>query len=217
MKGLLIKDFKLMKGQKNFYMTIVPMAIGITVFLENSAFVIWYMTFIGSLFTLSSISYDEFDNGNAFLFSLPISRKEYVVEKYVFGLIVLGGSWLFTTIFALITEVLKDHVLTAETLVSALWVLPILLFILAVMLPFHLKFGSEKGRIAILGAFGLIYLIGFIMVKTLEIFNINLISMLNNLSSMSIKMLMITILVLSIIVFLISLNISTVIMGRKEF
>ena len=34
---------------------------------------------------MSSISYDEFDNGNAFLFSLPITRKDYVLEKYIFG------------------------------------------------------------------------------------------------------------------------------------
>ena len=144
MKGLLVKDFKLMKGQKNFYFIMIAVAVIMALFFDNPSFMIGFLSFVMSLFTLSTIRYDEFDNGNAFLFSLPISRKEYVVEKYVFGLIVLGGSWLFTTIFALITEVLKNHVLTAETLVSALWVLPILLFILAVMLPFHLKFGSEK-------------------------------------------------------------------------
>ena len=85
MKGLLIKDFKLMMMQKNFFLSIIAIAVVLTVFVKNPSFIIGYLTFIGSVFTLSTISYDEFDNGNAFLFSLPITRKLYALEKYVFG------------------------------------------------------------------------------------------------------------------------------------
>ena len=100
MKGMLVKDFKLMKGQRNFFAVIAAMAVGMAIFMEEPSFIIGYMTFAGSLFTLSTISYDEFDNGNAFLFSLPISRKGYTVEKYQFGLIAGGVSWLFATVAA---------------------------------------------------------------------------------------------------------------------
>ena len=92
MKGLLIKDFKLLQGQKNFFITIIAIAGIMAIFMEDASFIIGYMTFVGSLFTLSTISYDEFDNGNAFLFSLPITRKDYILEKYGFGLIVGGIS-----------------------------------------------------------------------------------------------------------------------------
>ena len=56
-------------------------------------FAIGFLTFVMSLFSVSSISYDEFDNGNAFLFSLPITRTTYVVEKYCFGLILGLSAW----------------------------------------------------------------------------------------------------------------------------
>ena len=87
MKGLLIKDFKLLKGQKNFFMTITAISIIMIIVSPGTSFPIGFLGFVGALFSLSSISYDEFDNGNAFLFSLPITRKDYVLEKYIFGLI----------------------------------------------------------------------------------------------------------------------------------
>ena len=76
MKGLLIKDFKLLKGQKNFFMAITAISIIMIIVSPGTSFPIGFLGFVGALFSLSSISYDEFDNGNAFLFSLPITRKD---------------------------------------------------------------------------------------------------------------------------------------------
>ena len=78
MKGLLIKDFKLMKMQKNFFLMMIAIVIAISFFQNEISFPLGFLPFVISLFSLSTISYDEFDNGNAFLFSLPISRKDYV-------------------------------------------------------------------------------------------------------------------------------------------
>ena len=74
MKGLLIKDFKLMKMQRNFFFVIVMISVGQALFSDSLSVPIGFATFVFPLFTLSTISYDEFDNGNAFLFSLPITR-----------------------------------------------------------------------------------------------------------------------------------------------
>ena len=81
MKGLLIKDFRLMKVQKSFFLLIAVIGVWGTLLSENVTSAIGFLTFVMSLFSVSSISYDEFDNGNAFLFSLPITRTTYVVEK----------------------------------------------------------------------------------------------------------------------------------------
>ena len=102
MKGLLIKDFKLMMMQKNFFLSIIAIAVVLTVFVKNPSFIIGYLTFIGSVFTLSTISNDEFDNGNAFLFSLPITRKLYALEKYVFGFLTGACSCLISLILCMI-------------------------------------------------------------------------------------------------------------------
>ena len=87
MKGLLIKDFKLMKEQKNFLLIILIITIGMSLFTNDLSFALGFLTFIVSLFSLSTTSYDEFDNGNAFLFTLPITRSKYVIEKYYLSMI----------------------------------------------------------------------------------------------------------------------------------
>ena len=91
MKGLLIKDFKLLKMQKNFFVVMIIISVGLALFSEDLSFPIGFSTFVFSLFSLSSISYDEFDNGSPFLFSLPITRADYAAEKYAFGLILAFG------------------------------------------------------------------------------------------------------------------------------
>ncbi len=66
MTGLLVKDFKLMATQKNFFLVILLIVIGMISFTEDVSFPLGFLTFALSLFTLSTISYDEFDNGYAF-------------------------------------------------------------------------------------------------------------------------------------------------------
>lgn len=97
MKGLLVKDFSLMKMQKNFFITILGIAAFMTVFLKNISFPMGFLPMVISLFTLSTISYDEFDNGNAFLFTFPITRKTYVTENIVWERfsVVLPGQQAF--------------------------------------------------------------------------------------------------------------------------
>ena len=217
MKGLLIKDFKLLKGQKNFFMIIVAIAIGMSTLMEDSSFIIGYLTFVSSLFTLSTISYDEFDNGNAFLFSLPVTRESYVLEKYEFGFFVGGVFWLFATVIVVITELIKKTDIVSHTILSALLVLSVMLIVLAVMLPFQFKFGGEKSRIAILGAVGLLFVIGFVVVKIAELFHIDLPAILNHLPTVSMGMLPAAALGIAMLVLLVSLKISMIIMNRKEF
>lgn len=94
MKGLLIKDFKLMLMQKNFFIIIIVVACLISISSQDPTFMIGFITLILSLFTVSTISYDEFDNGYPFLLTLPFSRKTYVLEKYVYGLILGTGAWI---------------------------------------------------------------------------------------------------------------------------
>ena len=159
MKGLLVKDFELVKVQKNFFIIIIIVALGILILGDNVTMPIGFLTFIMSLFTLSTISYDEFDNGNAFLFTLPITRQSYVLEKYGFGLILGVGAWFCITAVSMIVILIKQSMLPMDLLMMSCMFLPFTLFLQAFMIPFQIEFVSEKGRIAILGMFGLIFIV----------------------------------------------------------
>lgn len=56
MKGLLIKDLRLMVKQQKIFSSVVFIAVLLAVVTGNTFFIISYMTFVASLFTLTSIS-----------------------------------------------------------------------------------------------------------------------------------------------------------------
>lgn len=217
MKGLLIKDFKLMMMQKNFFLAIIGIAIIMTVFIKNPSFIIGYLTFIGSVFTLSTVSYDEFDNGNAFLFSLPITRKIYALEKYVFGFLSGACSCLVSLVLCTVFGLIFGNYSVLDSLITAGMSFPMFLLMLLLMLPVHLKFGSEKGKIAILGVLGAIFIVGFLFVKLDQLLGLGMIASLNSLSNLGLGGLIVIMFAIVAVLFLVSYRISTKIMEKKEF
>lgn len=217
MKGLLVKDFKLLKLQRNFFLVIIAIAIGLAIINDNPTFMLGFLTFIMSLFTLSTITYDEFGNGYAFLFTLPISRKSYVLEKYIFSLLVGSSSWILAVLLAGVFGLIKGTVPILEVIMTAIMMFPIMLIVHAVMIPFQLQFGGEKGRIAMAGAVGILFIVGFLIVKIAEWSGIDLLNVINTLSTLSMGMFVAIAVVIAVMIFGISLRISISIMDRKEF
>lgn len=218
MTGLLVKDFKLMATQKNFFLVILLIVIGMISFTEDVSFPLGFLTFALSLFTLSTISYDEFDNGYAFLFTLPITRVGYVLEKYCLGFLLGFGSWLLATFLGLIATVVRDTTSLTEIWQIAAMILPVMTIIQSIMIPFQLKFGGEKGRIAIIGAVGLLVVAGVVIVKGAKLFfNVDLIAQLNTLPIVSMGMLFLIALVIAMLLLALSVRISISIMKKKQF
>lgn len=217
MKGLLVKDFRLLKVQKNFFLLIIAVAIGMALFTNDVAPMLGFLAFVLSIFTLSTISYDEFDNGNAFLFSLPVSRKDYAIEKYCFGLILEGGALVLATLLSLIFSQIWDTTSGAEIGMSALILIPLLFVLQGIMIPFQLKFGGEKGRIALLITLGLLALAGIGVEKLARMVGIDVWTILDSLSMMSLGMMVGIATVIAAIFLGVSLKISISIMDKKEF
>ena len=174
MKGLLIKDFQL--AFLNIKM-LVALCI-VSIFLTSSstgsaAFVISYVTIIFFMFVLTSISYDELDHSISFLFTLPISRKTYVLEKYVFSLVCGMIGLVFSSVICVVIGRVKNMDLVGPDFIPvALSIYLMLLFIVALMLPIQLKFGGDNGRIALFLVFGIIVVAVYIGSKILERFHI---------------------------------------------
>ena len=218
MKGLLIKDMKLMLNQKKFFVTIGFIAVMMAGVVKDTSFIISYMTVLGAMFTISTISYDEFDNGYAFLFTLPITRVGYVLEKYCLGFLLGFSSWLLATFLGLIATVVRDTTSLTEIWQIAAMILPVMIIIQSIMIPFQLKFGGEKGRIAIIGAVGLLVVAGVVIVKGAKLFfNVDLIAQLNTLPIVSMGMLFLIALVIAMLLFALSVRISISIMKKKQF
>ena len=215
MKGLLIKDLLLLKNQQRFFLLFFLMSAGMLLADFNSVFVINYVTMIFSLFTLSSISYDEFDNGYAFLFTLPITRNQYAAEKYVFGLVTGSFAWIVVTIFAVVMNLVRERAGTVELVGTAFLYLFISLLFLSIVVPVQLKFGAEKGRIVLICIIGAIFAAGFVMIRAAKTLQLDFLS--TAATSLSPGLVMASVPLISLAAVFGSYLISVNIMKKKQF
>ena len=214
MKGLLIKDFKLMGQQKIFFLGVAAVAVIIILSNDDVIFALGFLTFVVSLFAVSTISYDEFDNGNAFLFTLPITRKLYVEEKYCLGLMLGGVAWAL----AVLLTVIITEPFTLDIFISELVIIPLMMIIQALTIPFQLKFGADKGRIAIICTIGLLIVIGIAIKNIVQfMFDIDILSMFDAMPALNQGAVIGILVAGAAIILFISMKISISIMKKKEF
>lgn len=151
MKGLLIKDWKLMKNNAMFILMIIFISIACAAGLKNPFFALGYATALISIFSVNTIAYDEYDNGMAHLFSLPISRKIYVKEKYVFAILLsVIGLTIATVISVVVSLALGEHYEIEEWIGILAMGLFVVILIQVVIMPVRIRFDSEKHKMAML-------------------------------------------------------------------
>ena len=159
MKALFIQDFRYMLTQKSFLALIA--LVGIVLALtqnDNYIFVIGYLGFMGMITGMMSVTMDDQSNGLTFLFSLPIDRRVYVREKYIF-IVLMGVSFsIFATALCLLFRVFAEYKAPLnEILATALGTLFVMLLFVCFMLPLQLKFGAERARLASFIAIGFFF------------------------------------------------------------
>lgn len=221
MKGLLIKDYLTIAKQKKLAVLYVFVAIMLS-FSMDSSFIVSYFSLIGSLLVLTTLTYDSFDNGYPFLMSLPVTAKTYVYAKYLFSFLGLLGFWGFSVILQFASLILrKESFEVLDILSMDVTFFPMFLFIVGLMLPISLKFGAEKARIILIVIFGLVFVVGIMGKKLLEIavkdYHIDFETIIKKLDAMPQQVVTLSLAGLGILAFVISMMISIGIMKKKEF
>ena len=211
MKGLLVKDMRMMLGQKKFFLLVLFMAI-ILNFNSDTTFVVYYLTFVCSFFAVNSIGHDENDNGYSFLFTLPIDRSIYVREKYLFGVIINFSSWLVGMCICFAFQAVKNNlsVFTGSIAVLAL-MLPVMIVFNSVVFPLLFKFGSEKGRIAMLCVIAIVFSAGYVLNQIMDLKNLVRI-----LSGYPMPALVLLVMAVTVVLMAVSYVISVMIIKKKE-
>ena len=198
MKGLLIKDFKLIKTQKLFILIITAIC-GYLLAVGKMEFAMIYSAIIFSMLVVSTVNYDDQDNGMGYLFTLPVSRKGYVLEKYVFSIV-------------------KSAAYTSEDLSGAVWGFWVTgSFILSATLPFQIKYGAEKGRIALAITILCVGVAGYVIQEAVKAFDIDISAFAEPLLHASAIQTAVLLIVLIVVMLGISYLISVSFMKKRQF
>ena len=172
MKGMLIKDFRLLKNQgKSLLLMLLVVAIFMNFITDvGPAFIVGYITIIFSLFTATTISYDEFDNCYLFIMTLPVTRKKYVNEKYIFALLSIVCTWVLGTVLGTILLQAQPaaEMNAADWLGSCIGYIFAAWICVSIMLPIRLKFDSEKSRYANFIMIAVVFIAAFLVSSVID-------------------------------------------------
>ena len=167
MKGLLIKDSLLLRRNNRSLLTLILVCVVMGFSLgENVPFILCYTATVFGVLALGTISYDEFDNGYPFLMSLPVERKTYAKEKFVFCILAeIIGLAVGLLVCVLFSTVRGGTIDMKEALMMIIVALPVLIMAMSVLIFIQLKYGSEKGRLMMFVIYGVILAVGALIAK----------------------------------------------------
>lgn len=168
-RGLLIKDLCLM-GEIRKLLLIILFVTAIFIFNgTSSTFLTGYIMIIIAFLVGMTISYDEMNNGLAFLMTLPVTRRQYVAEKFICGLLSLFLGFVYMMVVAVIQSMIGNSALDLkESIMTAVLFAVIGVIVLSFSIAIDLKFGAEKGRVMLLLGFMVIFFLFYMGVAFLE-------------------------------------------------
>lgn len=223
MKGLIIKDLLNLSSYKTTLLIILIFcSIGMVGTDAVNATPIFITVMIGMI-VLSTFNYDEASHAEKYILSLPLTRKEIVMSKYVLAIVanILGSivGILLTIIIVNVINVIRPEDLIkldfenlSITAVSGIFGVAL---IQAIQIPSVYRFGAEKGRIQMFLLLFLLVLmiagVGFLITKIGFDINIEKINRFMNHFGIPILILV------SAILYYISYKISYKIFKKKEY
>ena len=150
--------------------------------------------------------------------ALPVTRRLYVNSKYVLALILGIGFWFASTALTCIYNYMtQPDINIPELLMTCTIMLGLMALFISFMVPVQLKFGQNRGNIALVAAVGCCVAIGFVLIQLAEFLNIDFAPLLANINALGPSGLAVIVIGIGIVLLLISYMLSCQIMDKKEF
>lgn len=156
MKGFLVKDFYLVFQRRQTLIVFVLAAL-IMSFSADAYFALSYTAMLTTIVGISTIAYDENDNGFPFLFSLPAGRKTYVKEKYLFCILASLLGTLCGVVILFLSGIVSGKGLPEDLFMMILMTLAAMVMAAGVMIFLQLKYGVERSRIAMFVLYAIVF------------------------------------------------------------
>lgn len=147
MKGLFIKDFLVLWRQNKLVLLLVAVYGLLPAISGGDSFFASFAVLLCAMLPITLMALDERARADRFFLTLPYSRAQVVVSRYLTGLLLMAAALLFTGAANLIGETAR----TGEgELGQFLYFLPMVgagMAFDAVLFPLLFKLGVEKGRL----------------------------------------------------------------------
>ncbi|HBG2902292.1 TPA: ABC-2 transporter permease, partial [Clostridioides difficile] len=154
MKGLILKDLLNLKGNIKFILLFIIMFGFMSSLGDGNV-----NNFIGVIIVLcttmivSTFSYDDLNKWDSYVLTMPISRNDIVLSKYLTMLIFSFIGVLVSLIVSVTIGYFKNTLILNETLLINALILSISVCFGSLILPLIYKFGTERARLLMILCF----------------------------------------------------------------
>ena len=142
MLGLVYKDLMVMRRTLLLYGAMGIVYGYIAIYGDQYGMVFALMMIVSAMVPVSAISYDERSKWDKIVNTMPLSRKEVVLSKYVLAILLTAISSVIIFAFYMLVP---EMPLEEKAVITAVMAMMAMIYQAALM-PVMFKFGSEKGR-----------------------------------------------------------------------
>lgn len=148
MKGLLLKDWYMLKKYCRVYLLIAAVFIAIFFASDDNLFFAFYLCMLCGMIPMSLLEYDERSRWMQYSGTMPYTKAQIVSGKYLIGLFAQFSVWIVIGMVQAAKMLLSGNFVPGNFAVLMLLMLAISTLTSSIALPFVFKLGVEKGRIA---------------------------------------------------------------------
>lgn len=143
MKGLLIKDFLLLRsyGKSLLLMFLLFLIIGAT---SGPAFIVGIVMIESVMLAVSTFSYDDMAKWNSYMLAMPVSRKTAVREKYALAFLLSLIGIVLSIAAGIAAGALRGNIDLKEVAATVGGCFIAACLYVSVMIPMTYRFGAEK-------------------------------------------------------------------------
>lgn len=216
-KGLMTKDLLQLKSYRKSLIIFIVIYLFVAISQSNingiSTMLVIMLTLGFGMFSIATFNYDESSKADKYILTLPLTRKEVVLSKYVFCICsTLIGCIIGSILSFIVTFILtKSMPNVLDILIIGIGAIFGISVVEAIQIPCIYKWGAEKGR---LNMFILVVLASLILGGiSFVAFDV---TQVNNIISLIEKTLPIILLIVIFFIYFTSYKVSCKIYGKKE-
>ncbi len=166
MKGLFIKDLFVLKKTARVFIALTGLYLLMAIFLHTDFGVL--ISFIMGMLTITSFAYDEQAKWDAYALTMPVSKRDMVLSKYVLAVILGIAGGLMGILLSLAAAVGQGAVNIITILQNTGIAVCATYVFSSIALPLVYKLGSEKSRMVLMLCYAAPILLGTIIINMLE-------------------------------------------------
>ena len=148
MKGLLLKDWYMVKKYCRSYLLITVVFVAVSLVSDGNMFFIFYPCLLCGMIPVNLLGYDERSRWMQYSGTLPYTKTQIVSGKYIIGLLAQLTILVVTGVAQAAKMIVAGNFVLGDFVVLMLLMLIVSTFTSSISLPFIFKLGVEKGRTA---------------------------------------------------------------------